>query len=56
LPLDEAVRRLESGSGTQFDPKIVEHLVWMVSYELPQASYVAEAFAIPELTLAEVTC
>jgi HD-GYP domain-containing protein (c-di-GMP phosphodiesterase class II) len=55
LPLDEAVRRLESGSGTQFDPKLVEHLVWMVSPELPQASRVAEAFAIPELTLAEAT-
>jgi len=56
LPLDEAVRRLESGSGTQFDAKIVKHLVWMVSDELPQPSRVTEAFAIPELTLAEVMC
>ena len=56
LPLDEAVRRLESGRGTQFDPKIVEHLVWMVSSELPQPFRVTEAFAIPELALAEATC
>ena len=56
LPLDEAVRRLESGRGTQFDPKLVEHLVWMVSSELRQPSRVTEAFAIPELALAEATC
>jgi len=56
LPLDEAVRRLESGRGTQFDPKLVEHLVWMVSSELRQPSRVTDAFAIRELTLTEATC
>ena len=56
LPLDEAVRRLESGRGTQFDPKLVEHLVWMVSSELRQPSRVTDAFAIRELTVTEATC
>jgi HD-GYP domain-containing protein (c-di-GMP phosphodiesterase class II) len=55
LPLDEAVRRLEAGRGTQFDAEIVEHLVSMVASDLVEPSGVAEALPIRQLTLAEVT-
>lgn len=33
LPLDEAIRRLQVGSGTQFDPVVTQHFVAMASSE-----------------------
>lgn len=38
LPLEEALKRLESGAGTQFDPKIVTHFTNLVAKLLPELS------------------
>ncbi len=38
LPLEEALRRLESGAGSQFDPRIVQHFIELVSRLLPELS------------------
>jgi HD-GYP domain-containing protein (c-di-GMP phosphodiesterase class II) len=42
LSLEEAVRRLEAGSGTQFDPDIVRLFLPLALAELPQVSQIAE--------------
>ena len=42
LPLEEAVRRLEAGSGAQFDPDIVRLFLPLALAELPQVSQIAE--------------
>jgi HD-GYP domain-containing protein (c-di-GMP phosphodiesterase class II) len=55
VPLDEAVRRLEAGRGTQFDPRLVEHLVSMVASDLVEASGTIEILPVRQLALAEVT-
>jgi HD-GYP domain-containing protein (c-di-GMP phosphodiesterase class II) len=50
LPLEEAVRRLEAGSGTQFDPDIVRLFVPLAVAELSQVSQIAEPLsAVPAL-------
>jgi HD-GYP domain-containing protein (c-di-GMP phosphodiesterase class II) len=36
LPFDEALRRLEACSGSQFDPEIVEYFLRMVASEYPE--------------------
>ncbi len=38
LPLEEALRRLEAGAGTQFDPRIVRHFINLVTKLLPELS------------------
>ncbi len=38
LPLEEALRRLESGAGTQFDPRIVTQFINLVTKLLPELS------------------
>jgi putative nucleotidyltransferase with HDIG domain len=38
LPLEEAVRRLKAGSGTQFDSRILNQFVRMIGSELPRLS------------------
>ncbi len=38
LPLEEALRRLEAGTGTQFDPRIVTHFTRLVAKLLPELS------------------
>jgi HD-GYP domain-containing protein (c-di-GMP phosphodiesterase class II) len=42
LPLDEAVRRLEASSGTQFDPDIVRLFLPLALADLSQVSQIAE--------------
>src|SRR5262249_43080699 len=42
LPVEEAVRRLRSGAGTQFDPEIVEHFLRFAIQELPQVAQIKE--------------
>lgn len=39
LPLDEALRRIEAASATQFDSGIVKHFIGMITRELPGASH-----------------
>ena len=46
LPLEEAVRRLEGGSGTQFDPDIVRLFLPLALAELPQVSQIAEPISM----------
>jgi HD-GYP domain-containing protein (c-di-GMP phosphodiesterase class II) len=47
LPLEEAVRRLEAGSGSQFDPDIVRLFLPLAYAELHQVSQIAEPASIP---------
>jgi HD-GYP domain-containing protein (c-di-GMP phosphodiesterase class II) len=42
LPFEEAVRRLQAGSGTQFDSDIVRLFVTLAPVELPQVSQIVE--------------
>lgn len=42
LPVDEAVRRLNADSGTQFDARIVERFVKLAARELPEIAKIAE--------------
>jgi HD-GYP domain-containing protein (c-di-GMP phosphodiesterase class II) len=42
LPLEEAVRRLETDSGTQFDPDIVRLFLPLALAELPRVSQITE--------------
>jgi HD-GYP domain-containing protein (c-di-GMP phosphodiesterase class II) len=42
LPFEEAVRRLQAGSGTQFDADIVRLFLPLALTELPQVSEIAE--------------
>jgi HD-GYP domain-containing protein (c-di-GMP phosphodiesterase class II) len=42
MPLDEALRRLVAGAGTQFDPDIVRHFVIMAPDHLPDVKRIAE--------------
>jgi len=41
LPVDEAVRRLVSDSGTQFDAQIVQRFI-RLAVDLPEVSRIAE--------------
>ena len=40
LPLQEAIKRLLTASGTQFDPEIVTHFVNLVTKHLPELSQI----------------
>jgi HD-GYP domain-containing protein (c-di-GMP phosphodiesterase class II) len=47
LPLDEALRRLQAGSGTQFDPAIVERFVGLARRQLAEVSRLAALAPAP---------
>lgn len=45
LPLEEVLRRLRDGAGTQFDPRIVNHFLDLATKLLPELSSTIEEFS-----------